>query len=146
MLIARFLKSTSKVDNKTVIFNFFFVFRIKSCTPHYVIVHTLIVEKDFQIYAFNKKILCIRKIVLVWMLGCILSLFPMNKNILYIIYIIILYIYIYILYIIYYIYIYYIFILYLYYLFISYYYTKLIVSIIKYENINIQQISTVISR
>jgi len=38
------LRVTSKVDNKTVIF--FFVFRIKSRTPHYVIVYTLILEKD----------------------------------------------------------------------------------------------------
>jgi len=58
-------ESTSKVDKKTVIFYFFLIFRIKSRTPAYVIVYTLNVEKDFQIYAFNKKI-CMSENNRVW--------------------------------------------------------------------------------
>jgi len=46
-------ESMSEVDNKTVIFLFFFVFRIKSHIPLYVIVYTLIVEKNLIFNSFQ---------------------------------------------------------------------------------------------
>jgi len=43
----------SEADNKTVIFQFFFIFGIKSTNLNYIIVYTLIVEKDFLICKSN---------------------------------------------------------------------------------------------